>query len=339
MSQDLVYLATRCHANRARLIDPAYIQNYLAKARSLEELVSYMYTTYYSEKLTQLGRELTGHKLLRLFLDVFEERLQMILRYLGSPYDEFMRYYILRFDVRSVLRIMSEIIENIPHGPVESYKHRFSALNYEQLLKAKDLEEFLEILPGDLFGEAPKLALTLWDKYKSFYAVELSIWSAYYKGLIRELEEIPDEDANAIWAIIGTEIDLMDISIALGPMKYGFSVDYLDKILIEKTYKVSITKLKRMYTLEGYLATEAVPAVYKEIVEQYLIGADFFARTLGERLMMKEVLHMLPKNPTGFSYIFGVYKLFEFEYENLRIITEALSKGLKQEFIQQMIIV
>lgn len=338
-AQDLAYLTARCHANRVRLIDTAYISNYLAKAKSLDEFVNYMYATYYGEKLTQLGKEISEDALLRLFLDVFEERLQMILSGLPRPYDEFMRSYILKFDIKNLLRILSETIRGIPHAPAESYRYKFSMLNYEQLLKAGNMKELLEVLPKALFGEALELAMNLWEKYKSFYAIELSFWSTYYKKLIEKLKEIPGEDAAIIWAIIGTEIDLTNISIALGPMKYGFAVDYLDKMLIEKSYRVAVKKLKELYALEGRSVVEVVPQVYSEIIEQYLIGMDFFARTLGERLILREALRALPKNPIGFPYVFGIYKLFEFEYENLRILTEAIAKGLRHEIIQQMIIV
>jgi|GEM_PF-4717261 len=337
--KDLSYIVVRMHALKTYLIDPAYLKNYIVNATSLEELASYLYGTYYREKLARLEKKVTKNTIMDVIRSVFEERCRMLISSLPYPYSEFVQNYVLRFDIKSLVRILAEKYKEIPHEPIESYRYEFSVLDYASLLKARSIEELLKILPSSFFGDVSKLALELWERYKSLYAVELVLWSTYYRKLIRFLRELPSEEAEFVWRCLGVEVDLMNISIVLGPMKYGFSVDYLDRMLIEKSYRVMVSELRKIYGLEPRLATRVVPEVYREVVEQYLIGADFYAKTLGERIIMKEVLSILPRDPIGFGYVFGILKLFEFEFENLRVVVESIVKGLRKDMIQRMVII
>jgi len=333
------YVAAKAHVLRTYLIAPSYIRDYLVGARTLKDIASGLSMTYYRDKLVSLGQKVTKEDLIRVINGVFEERYAILTKQLPDPFSSFVDAYIFRFDIRSLLRIMGEIIANIPHGPVSSYGYAFSKINYGQLLKIGSMEDLLSALSYTPLKSAVPLITELWEKYQSLHAVELALWSSYYRMLISFLQELPSDVRDPIWRVIGTEIDLVNISVILGPMIYGYSIDYLDRLLIEKTLRVSIANLKKVYGLEPELITSVVPDVYREVVEKFLTGRDYQAKTLAERIVLREVLSILPRNPAGFEFIFGVLKLFEFECENLRALIESVAYGLEKDIIKELMVV
>ena len=53
----------------------------------------------------------------------------------------------------------------------------------------------------------------------------------------------------------------------------------------------------------------------------------------------KKILSILPRYPIHFAYVYGVIRLFEFEYRNLKSIAESIYYGLPPSEIRELLII
>ncbi len=337
MDIDIAYAATRAHAYRTYLIPSRYIKRELGGSKSLDEFVSYLHMTHYRDKLSGLG-EVSLEELIKLFRTVFSERVATLSKGLPEKYHDFVRNYLLIFDIESVMEILSEKISGKPHRELEYYRYPFSAVDFSGFLAAPNPESLIMMLLKEPLAMEED-TVDLWRRYKTLYVVEMGLLRAYYVRLIQLSEELPGEEKEAIMDILGPEIDIMNISIAIGPMLYGYSPSLAARMLIPYKYKVPASALMETYRPEARAMMALIPEEYRPVARSFLMREDVTARTLTRRLILRHILTILPKLPISFAYIFGIIKLCEFEYRNLIAIAKGISLGLSSERIRSLLIV
>ena len=334
---DIVYIATKAHAKKLYLIPPLVLKRDIAASKNLEELTSYLHLTYYRDELMALGKVSLG-ELIKVFKKVFCERVKSFVDLLPRKFRRFMEQYLMLFDIEGVIEILAEKMGGRKHREIEYYAYPFSRVDFEYLLSEGDLESSVLALMG------PPLYLSretvdMWTKYRSLYIIELGLLREYYIRLLEILNKMPSDEAEALREIIGVEVDTANISIIVGPMLYGYSPEIALKMLIPYTYKVSLSSLKEAYGLEAKVLTKLVPEEYRDVVENLLAGNDVLAKCLTYRLILRRIKSILPRYPVSFAFVFGVIKLFEFEYRNLRLIAECIEGGLSPAEISSLLIV
>lgn len=333
---DIAYAATKAHVYRTYLIPIDYIKREIAGARTLEEMVGYLHATAYGAEITKIG-EINLVGVLKVFRKVFTDRVSMFSRMLGKKEKDVVDSYLLKLDIEKVMEILAEKIAQKKHKEKEYYASPFSKVDYDELLVLETIDDCIDILLEEPLN-LEHLYVDLWSKYRKLYILEMGLLSSYYARLIERIDRLSREDKELISDMVGTDIDIMNISIALGPILYGYSPGLINKMFIPFRYKVSTETLKETYKVEAKTILKIVPKDYEQIVEYFLVGDDIRARVLAQRLILRKMLLILPRAPISFAYVFGILRLFEFEYRNLNTIAGGIESGLGPEKIRQLII-
>ncbi|MEX0568424.1 MAG: V-type ATPase subunit [Candidatus Njordarchaeota archaeon] len=333
---DISYAATKAHVYRTYLIPIDYIKREIAGAGTLEEMLGYLHMTAYGEEIAKLS-DVNLPKILEVFKRVFTKRVSMFSRMLGKKERDVVDSYLLKLDIERVLEILAEKIANKKHKDRDYYELPFSKVDYAKLLSAETVDECIDILLREPLN-IENLYVELWKRYRSLFIIELGLLSSNYMNLIKNIEKLSGEDKDVIFDMIGTDIDILNISIALGPILYGYSPELINKMFIPFRYRISTKALREAYKIESKTILKIVPEDYKSIVEYYLVGDDVKARVHAQRLILRKIFTVLPRAPISFAYVFGILRLFEFEYKNLGIIASGIESGLKADKIREMIV-
>lgn len=333
---DIVYASTRAHAYRTYLIPLETIKRDLINSKSLEELVGFLQLTRYRDYMVQLA-EVTLESLVNGFKSYFSDIAERFIKVLPGNARDLMETHLFRFDIDGVLEVISEKMAGIEHKSRDYYVLPFTKVDIGRFLKAETVDACVDQLAYPPFN-IDKAYIDLWKKYRTIYIIEMALRRQYYIKYIRALEHLEEEDRDSLGEIIGTEIDITNIAIAIGPLLYGYSPSIAWDMLIPYEYKVSLESLKKAYGLETEVIMKMVPEPYKDVAEYYLVGSDIKAKSLGGRIIMRKILAMLHKFPIHFTYVYGIIRLFEFEYRNLKAIAESIYYGLAPTEIKELLI-
>jgi len=333
---DLVYVVTRAHAFRTYLIPFSIIKRDLINVKSLEEFVSFLHMTYYRDPLTAIS-EINLENVVGVFKKCFVDRFKRFINMTPSKYLDLIDAYTYSFDVDSVLQVVAEKISGVRHRSPEYYAPPFSKIDIERFISMEDIEQCIELLKETPFC-LEKDVIDMWKKYRAIYIIEMALRRQIYVRYVAALEKVSDEDRKGLLEIIGTEIDMANISIVIGPMLYGYSPSIAWRMLIPFEYRVNLNALKKAYGLESDIILKLVPDIYRGIVEYYLAGLDMKAKSLARRMILRKILSVLPRYPINYTYVFGIIKLLEYEYKNLKMIAEALDYGISPREIKDLLI-
>jgi V/A-type H+-transporting ATPase subunit C len=325
------YLVARTHGLKTHLLRSENIFQML-RSKDITETYDLLLKTDYSKELSKTPpRELDEVQLEAIFYQKLSHRLFFILSITSGKAKGAVEAYCRRIEIENLKRIVRTIHakEKISEDQLIPIPRKYQSVNFHVLLETKNVREMVNLLKASRYKDLAD-ALDLYEKYDNPLIIEAQANRIYYKFLWKTLDKISDE--NKIRDLVGTEIDLKNLTFLLS-MKY-MNVDFalMQKILINVHYKL----LGNTFSQFGSASLQATPEFvtwppYRGLAEKAVDlasrGMLNEAENVFSNYLFSHAETIAVRNPNSLVYVFAYLQLCFREARNL--ITLTLGKQLK----------
>lgn len=226
---DYAFLNSRIAGMYSRLLTPEDVQ-LLVKAAGVPEFFRALIKTNYSEFLAGIRPDEISAPLLEsvLFAALFD-CYQKIIPSLRDTNDvNFLKKLLLVFELRNVKTIIRGKVTGRSANDLRKDLiniGRYSVINTEFLLGAKDLEEVIAYLEKHpVVGGIIRFAYERYKKAQNLYVLDSSIDVRYLADLYKGIDSLNAFDRGRLRKLYGTQMDLNNILWALR-LKFIYGVD------------------------------------------------------------------------------------------------------------------
>lgn len=211
----------------------------------------------------------------------------------------------------------------------------------EKLKSTKDVSELIGLLADTEYGEILRAALEDYEKSKNPFHLTLALDNYYLGKLWKACEKLSSHDKIIARELIGLEIDMLNIMVALRtlgkenqekyflPCHYHLKKENLERCLKSKTIHELIGKLSE--SKYGKILNDALADYEKE---KSLLPLELALK----RNILKKNKVALQGDPFHIGTLLGYLKLKETEIDNLRITTVSISHGLSGEEFSNLLV-
>lgn len=336
-----VYASVKSFSQRGKLLTRGDLQT-LAESRDLDELVTRIKNTSYSDAVSNIPRPLTAEGLEAALRNRLADIHFAISRTSG---EKILKTYYLKFVVWNLKIILKGKILGRTQDEIESRIN----LHAEELIKqrdvilkalvAKDVEETVTSLNSTVFGEDVARAVSLYNETGNLQVID----TYFDKTLIRELGSSlrlsNDKDLSKLVAI---DVDFYNIQSVLRGKFWGMGEQQIQDLLTTYTPTAPKELLARMMnagTLKDAFG-ELASTRYRDLVPQQGDGIEAISE-------FERSFEMMSYKGAGASFTrmfssgtsLGITKLTGYEVRNIAAIAFAVEQGIPAQTTMAKLIV
>jgi len=339
----ITYLITRTHGLRTHLIHMRDIQ-LLAKARSLKEVSDNLLRTEYGTEISKLPtKEVDAVTLEQIFLKTLVNRFFFVTREAQGKLQELLTRYCARFEVENIKRVIrakhsGEILEEPNLIPLP---REYTLVNFPALLNAKDVDEVVALLRETSYRPLVE-RLELYRQAGITTVLEAALDDIYFGRLWEIVSKM--HDGKGVKNLVGEEIDLRNLLIALSLKLRDFSPNLIQETLVSSTYRISESKLKllthaRLDDVPSMLATQPYSRLVLELVNIVRGGSRIPFENPFQKQLYRDATKALGTRFLEAGYVVAYLLLSECEAKNLVAIATGKQLGLPEEEISKNLFV
>ncbi|MFQ5710502.1 MAG: V-type ATPase subunit [Candidatus Geothermarchaeales archaeon] len=342
-SPRLIYLVTRAHSLRTHLVRPEEI-NTMVKARNLVEVVDVLLKGKYAAEVSKIPvKEIDASTLERIFLKKLVERFHFVVEIAPSRVQDFLKEYARRFEIENIRRIIraKHAGEAVEEASLIPLAREYTLVNSPPLLKARDVQEVVELLRETIYAPLTE-KLELYKRYGATLILEACLDDIYFERLWETVDKLPD--GKEVKHLVGAEMDLKNLIIALGLKMRGVEPSLIEELLISNWYKLRVSTLRsvaraRMEDAIDVLSHTTYAKLAREAQSLYEKALFSDVERLFLRQSYNNALAALRHHPLKIVYVLAYLLLCEQEAKNLTTIAVGKELKLGEEKIQGNIII
>ncbi len=335
-----VYASVKSFGQRGRLLSRGDLQAF-AESRDLDELVTRIRNTAYSEAVAKISGPLSAGRIEAALRDHLADVHFSISRTAG---DKVLEAYYMRFIISNLKIILKGKILGKSQEELEARIN----LHAEELIKqrdvilkalvAKDTEEAVASLGGTVFGEEAAKAVSLYNETGNIQVIDTYLDKALTGQLGRALQLAGDRDLSRL---VTMDIDFYNITCVLRAKFWGLSEQQTDELLASPTPSAPRELLGRMMNA-GTLADafgELAGGRYGDMIPQGEgIGAiSEFERSFEMMIYRNAGASFTKMFSSGTSV--GITKLTGYETRNIAAIAFAVEQGIPAQTTMSKLVV
>ncbi|QUI24750.1 V-type ATPase subunit [Vallitalea pronyensis] len=334
------HLSTKVRAMKGKMLKKDDYEQLLLR-RSVGEVALYLKNyTYYNDALQGLhdGNIHRGQVENLLAQSKIKEALK-ISRYLKGTDKSVFRYIYRRQEIEDLKKMLRTLqmggnLEQIDKSLF--FINKYSVINFDKLLQAKNIESFVNGLEGTNFY--PILKPLVIDKQRiDLFAAEMTLDMYYYKKLLTQLELVSGTDKKIATHIVGLEADLKNIMwVYRGKHYYHISKEILYRYHIPFRYKLSKEDLKKLINAND---VDDILQILKKTSYNDILSSD---EHYWEKEFYEYILDTHDKNigmyPFSIAPIMGFMFAKEVEIMNITTIIEGIRYAVEQSKIKKFLI-
>lgn len=336
-----VYASVKSYSKRGQLLQKTDFQT-LAESRDLDELMTRMKNTIYSDAVSEVQKPFTSHGIESALRSSLADMHYSIARTAGDA-NIFKAYY-MKFIVSNLKLVLKGKALGKPQEEIEAHVN----LHAEELIKqrdivvkalaAKDLEEAVASLNSAGFGEEIAKAAALYNDKKDMQVFDAYFDKILYQQLGNARKNSRDLDASKL---IGLEIDFYNILSVIRGKFWGLDEQHIQDLIATETSSAPKELLGRMMAAATVRDAfgELSGSKYKGLVPQVENELDAVAEF--ERAFEIEIYNAAKNSFTkmfSFATTIGIIKLTEFEIRNLSAIAYAIEQKIPTDTIMAKLV-
>lgn len=187
---------------------------------------------------------------LEIILHRYEvSEVEKIINYFSGHYREFFKIMLIEYEILDLQLILQTIAKNIDLTYIKNHfvhSKKYSKLNYDELLGAKTVPQFVDQLRGSIYY-APLKTLTQEDAVRREFHMEMKLYVLYYKELMKKANKLSPVDSHIATNMIGILIDCINIQWIYRATKYyQISPEEILIYVLPEGDKISFKKLKKL---------------------------------------------------------------------------------------------
>ncbi len=340
-SPGLIYIVTRAHGLRTHLLKPEDI-SVLSKAPDLSTIVEALLKGDYAQDVSAIPSEkINAISLTEIFYKKLADRFYFIAKITSGSLRKFFEDYAKRLEVENIKRILrvKHGKETITEEALVPIPREYTAVNFPAMVGAKDLDESVGILKETIY--APLIdGMELYKRYNTTLIFEGLLDSLYFKELWYDVQKLPEKDD--IRNMIGKEMDLKNLILALGLKAKNQPAELIEASLIKSYYKLKKRMISNVIQERPEITFDVLMETYYSRYFQGLrdfLGKDMIGDV--EHSIFNSLFHehskIMSEKPLRLVFVPAYLSLCEFEARNLTTITTGKQLGLSEERLRSIL--
>lgn len=337
-----VYASVKSYSRKGKLLAKGDFQT-LAESRDLEELMTRIKNTVYSEAVTTVQKPYSASKIESALRSYLADVHYSIAKTVGDS--EILNAYFMKFMIANLKQILKGKVLNKSQEEIESHVN----LHAEELIKqrdivikalvAKDLEETVASLSTSEFGEEISKATSLYNEQKNIQIFDTYFDKILYQQLGKAIRNTRERD---VIKLVGMDIDFYNTLSTIRGNFWNLEEQQIQDLIVTSTPSVPRDLLNRMIAANSVkdAFNELVNTRYKSLIPQEENELEAIAQF--ERAFEMEIYTASRRAFTkmfSFSTIIGITKLTSFEVRNLAAIAFAVEQNIPSETVMSKIII
>jgi V/A-type H+-transporting ATPase subunit C len=336
-----VYASVKSFSQRGKLLTKSDLQ-VLAESRDLDELITRIKNTIYSDATVDITKPYTSEKIESALRSYLADVHYSIAKSAGDS-DILDSYYLkfLIWNLKAILkgkvlgRTSEEIEPSLNLHAEELIKQRDVTL---KALVAKDLEETVASLSSIQFGDEITKAVTLYNESKNIQVFDTYFDKILYLQLGRAIKNTRNRD---VIRLVGMDIDFYNLLSVIRGKFWNLNEQQIQDLIITQTASVPKELLAKMISAASIkdAFNEILTTRYKELVPQIENELDAIAEF--ERRFELAIFKACNSSFTkmfNFATIIGITKLTAYEVRNMAAIVYAVEQKIPTETIMSKLI-
>ena len=332
-------LETKITAKKSQLLDKEKFRA-LLNCDSIDQMAEMLKSEYDFHNIFDRADKQIFHRdvLETLFHQHAVSELENILHFFSGPYREFMKTFLMEFEIYDLLLIfrkisMGESAEDMQSHFIHPQKH--SPLQYDDLMELKTIAQLVEKLKGTSYFNVLKTAADSDPASREFH-VETKLQLLFYTTLFRKARKLSPDDSHIAEDLIGLKVDCLNVQWIFRAQKYyHFSPEQMLVYSLPGGRMLGLKKLKTLCYAKSADET-------RMLINRYLNSTIFtdndemnMERNLDDYLY-REVTSRQHRKSVGMaiSYVY----LLEIVMKEFIVATEAIRYRVPKELIGSYLI-
>ncbi len=337
----LLFLISRAHALHAQLLKTQDLIHLLA-ARNLSDMIDHLLKTDYSAELSQFtATQVTALQLENIFSEKLSERWYSMAATSSGKMRNLLEAHNLKLEISNLKRIIRSINgkQKIAEEQLFTIPRKYQNANLRALVAADTMLEALDLLKASPYKDLGEW-LDEYERYHTPVILEAQLDKTYYDKLWSALHKMPD--SGKIWSLMGTQVDLRNIQLAISSKYMKMEPSILQKMIIYKGYKLSKNTTSKLVDsdlqgIPGILAWQSYSELAHNAVELIEEDSVFEVEILFSKYLHSYTEKTLIRNPNSFVYVFSYLDLCLREARNLTTLAIGKQMNLPEEKLRSLV--
>jgi V/A-type H+-transporting ATPase subunit C len=353
--EDRTYSAVKSYALKGTLIDQTTYRS-LAESKSIDELIIKLKTTTYNEFVSKIEQPYTSKKIEHAVKEHVSKLHFDLIKV--SPVNKILASYFLKYIIANLKIVLKGKALNKSYDELEEYLDLYS----EELvgrrdlitraLTAENIEDSINTLNGTEFFKDIEKAMQIYKENPKIDIFDSYLDRSFYSNLSKTYTELDTSlfpigstpKVRKFRQIIAYYIDSYNILSALRAKLWKLNDDDAKKILIEPTFDISMTALKKIIASES--VEEGIKILentsYNKLIPtSFTNDGDIISQLEGnirkhEFIKFKKTFFW---NSFGDVVSLSIIRLKEFEANNLASIAFGIENKIEPKILMSKIIV
>jgi len=322
-------------------------------SQRLGEIYNFLRTTIYSRDVSVVPEERFDARILEeASTNNFIRTFNKILKSSPKDIEPLLTAMLNKFEAENIKALLRAKMAGLEIDEAVRYLTllgKADAISYRDvLLKAKTIEELVELLSVTEYGPLLNLALQDYKKEGTLLPFDSALDRYIYTNLWIKTTSLSGEDVKIAKEVLGTEMDMQNIKIILRCKTLRIDKEAITRYIIPINYKTSLKTLENGINAQN--VNEALQAFlgvksYKEDIESALRAYEASnslspVEMILDKLTLRTNLEILRRHPFPFDLgvVLSFLSLKWVEVRNLRIIVKGREDNLPPERIEKLLI-
>lgn len=263
--------------------------------------------------------------------------IEKMLHFMSGAYKDFFKLLLQFYELKDIELLIRALIRGDLNPDLSKYfihSKKYSKIDFNKLLEAKDIVEFTKLLNGSIYYPTIR-AIDKHDLTVREWHLEMKINTAYFKLLNEKAKHLHEKDKIIATRILGERIDKLNVEwIYRAKMFYKLPSEELLLYSLGKGYKISYERLKTLCYAEDMAKFHTLANKYlgKEIFEE---NNDFLSSKMDNWLYTKL---SDKENLTDIGTLMVYIYTLEIDQKDIIAIIEGLRYELEKDKIKAYLI-
>ncbi len=333
MDSKKIYTAVKAFSKRGKLLSKSDFQS-LSESRSIDELVTRIKSTKYSDIFSDLSKPFNVTKIEQKLKNYLIDTHFNITKTSG---DNILKEYYSRYILWNLKFIIKSKILKKSQAEIESHidLHAEKLIRQRDItlkaLASSDVEESIESLGNGIFGNEISKAFTIYNEKKSMHIFDVYFDKILIQRIKKALQFSGDKDLSHI---VWLDIDFYNLLSVLRGKFLGLDEEQIKDFIVTYTPNVSKELFSRIISTTSIkdVFSEISNTYYKNLVPQLENEIDSISKF---EYAFKITMYNASKN--SFTKMFnastgmGIVNLLSYEVKNMVAITFAIENKIPSD--------
>jgi V/A-type H+/Na+-transporting ATPase subunit C len=337
----LLFLISRAHGLHAHLLKTQDLIHLLA-ARNLGEMNDHLLRTDYSAELSRVTTtQVTALHLEHIFSEKLSNRWYSLVVTSSGKMRDLLEVHNMRLEIENLKRIVRAVHgkQSLTEEQLFTIPHKYQNVNLHALMNAETMPEVTDLLKASNYKDLDGW-LDEYERYGNPIILEAQLDKIYYDDFWSALHKTPD--SREIWALIGTQVDLRNVQLAISSKYMKIDSSVLQKMIVDKGYRLSKNATSRLVGsdlqgLSGVLSWPSYADLAHKAVELIGEGRIFEMETLFSKYLQSYTEKMSIRNPNNLVYVFSYLDLCLREAKNLTTLAIGKQMNVANEKLRNLV--